>query len=146
MYLGGSGFSGRVIEFDGTSWTTVFDHDYWIFSLETYDNKLFVGTANKIYTYDGTNWNTSFSTGEGAYYAVSLITFNDKIYVGMGNGYIFADPVPETVTSPELPPTATVPEFQSATSLLFLMVSSLIAIVFSRRRIRRKVLLGIFRN
>lgn len=93
MYLGGSGFSGRVIEFDGENWTIVLDHDYWVYSLETYDNKLYAGTANKILIYNGTDWSTSFNASEGAYYAISFTVFDGKIYVGMGNGYIFADPV-----------------------------------------------------
>jgi hypothetical protein len=90
FYQGGTGFSGRVIEFDGENWTTVFDHDYWIYSLEVYDNKLYVGTAEKIYAYNGTNWETSFNATEGAYYAISMMTYDSKIYVGMGNGYIFS--------------------------------------------------------
>jgi len=92
MYLGGSGFSGRVIEFDGASWNTVLDHDYWIYSLGVYDDKLYAGTANKILTYNGTSWETSFSATEGAYNAISMINYDGKIYAGMGNGYIFADP------------------------------------------------------
>ena len=128
-YQGGTGFSGRVIEFDGTNWITVFDHDYWIFSLETYDNKLFVGTANKIYTYDGANWNISFNATEPAYYAISMITFNNKIYVGMGNGYIFVDPLPETIT---------VPEFPSTIILALLMALSLPLVILSKIKLRRR--------
>jgi hypothetical protein len=52
LYEGNTGFSGRVIEFDGTSWATVLDHDYWVYSLEVYDDKLYAGTANEIYTYN----------------------------------------------------------------------------------------------
>jgi hypothetical protein len=126
LYQGGTGFSGRVIEFDGSSWTTIFDHDYWIFSLETYGNKLFVGTANKIYTYDGANWNTSLSAIEGAYYAISFITFNDEIYVGMGNGYIFVDPEPETITIPEFPPVIILP----------LLILSILAVVLAVKKTR----------
>ena len=55
MYQGGIGFSGRVIEYDGENWATMLDHDYWVFSLETYDNKLYAGTANKIFIYNGTD-------------------------------------------------------------------------------------------
>jgi hypothetical protein len=111
FYQGGTGFSGRVIEFDGENWTVVFDHDYWIYSLGVYDGKLYAGTANKILTYNGTDWETSFNATEGAYYAISMIIYDGKIYAGMGNGYIFADPAlpktnPETVTVPEFPPTA----------------------------------------
>jgi len=93
-YKGGTAFSGRVIEFDGENWTTVLDHDYWIYSLEEYDGKLYVGTANRIYTFDGNVWDVSFCSADGACYAVSMITYDGKIYVGMGNGYIFADPAP----------------------------------------------------
>jgi len=113
LYQGGTGFSGRVIEFDGENWTTVFDHDYWIYSLEVYDNKLYAGTANKIYTYNGTSWEVSFNATEGAYYAISTITYDGKIYVGMGNGYIFADPAPLKAEHE----TIVVPEFSSTTIL-----------------------------
>lgn len=95
MYQVGTGFSGRVIEFDGQNWTTILDNDYWIYSLEAYDNKLYAGTANKIYTYNGTTWETSFNAVDGAYYAISFTTYDGEIYVGMGNGYIFADPASE---------------------------------------------------
>jgi len=121
-YMGYSGFSGRVIEFDGENWTTVFDHDYWIYSLEVYDNKLYAGTANKIYTYNGTSWEVSFNATEGAYYAISMITYDGKIYVGMGNGYIFADPAPlkaehETIVVPEFPSTTILAVFTAVTML-----------------------------
>jgi len=92
IYLGYSGFSGRIIEFDGNNWTTVFDHDYCIYSLEVYAGKLYAGTANEIDTYNGTHWNISFHSEQGAYYAISFGTFNNTIYAGMGNGYILADP------------------------------------------------------
>jgi len=96
LYVGGTGFSGVIIEFDGENWTTVLGNDYWIYSLEEYDGKLYVGTANRIYTFNGTAWDVSFYAEDGAFYAISMITYNDKIYVGMGNGYIFADPAPTT--------------------------------------------------
>jgi parallel beta-helix repeat protein len=98
LYQGGTGFSGRVIEYDGENWTTVLDHDYWVYSLEVYDDKLYAGTANKILMYNGTSWVTSFNATEGAYYAISMITYDGKIYAGMGNGYIFADPAPAKQT------------------------------------------------
>lgn len=66
LHQGGTGFSGRVIEYNRASWTTVLDHDYWIFSLEIYDDILYAGTANKLLTYNGTNWETSFNATEGA--------------------------------------------------------------------------------
>lgn len=93
FYIDGTGFGGRVMEFDGNNWTTIFDHNYWIFSLETYNGKLYAGTANRILTYNGTDWEVSFELAEGAYYAISMITYNGRICAGMGNGYIFADPV-----------------------------------------------------
>ena len=122
LYQGGTGFSGRVIEFDGENWTTVLDHDYWVYSLEVYDDKLYAGTANKILTYNGTNWETSFNATEGAYYAISMATFNGKIYVGMGNGHIFVDPAPakaehETIIVPEFPSTAILAVFMALTML-----------------------------
>jgi hypothetical protein len=122
MYLGGSGFSGRVIEFDGENWITAFDHDYWIYSLEEYDGKLYAGTANKILTYNGTSWETSFSATEGAYYAISMINYDGKIYAGMGNGYMFADPAPlkaehETIVVPEFPSTTILAVFTTVTML-----------------------------
>jgi len=138
MYLGGSGFSGRVIEFDGENWTTILDHDYWIYSLESYDNKLYAGTANKIMIYDGTNWSTSFAPLEGAYYAISLKVFDNKIYSGMGNGYIFADPVSENRTSPDLPPSMTVPEFPLTSLLPLFGFMSSTAVMLGKRRYRRK--------
>jgi hypothetical protein len=89
VYEGGTGFSGRVIEFDGKNWTTILEHNYWIFALETYNGKLYAGTANEVLTYDGTSWDTSLRVSEGAYYAICFITYDGKIYVGMGNGYTF---------------------------------------------------------
>jgi len=53
---------------------------------------LYAGTANKICTFNGTDWETSFTAAEGAFYAISMITYDSEIYVGMGNGYILADP------------------------------------------------------
>ena len=137
LYQGGTGFSGRIIEFDGENWTTVFDHDYWIFSLGTYDNALYAGTANRIYTYNGTEWNLSFSALEGAYYAISLITYNNEIYTGMGNGRVFADPTAEIVTVIQYPPGPTIPEFPPATLIPTLLFSCFLVIIFFRRRYRR---------
>jgi hypothetical protein len=130
LYLGGTGFSGRVIEFDGENWTTVFYHDYWIYSLEEYDGKLYAGTANKILTYNGTGWETSFSATEGAYYAISMINYDGKIYVGMGNGYMFADPEP-LIAEHE---TIVVPEFPSFLILALFMITTLLAILFHKRK------------
>lgn len=124
-YQGGSGFSGRVIEFDGYNWTTIFDHDYWIYSLETYGDKLYMGTANKIYTYNGTNWTISFNSQDGAYHAISLITYTGKIYAGIGNGHILEDPSPE-MTGNEL-----IPEVPSLL-LPFFIVTTLLAGIFKR--------------
>jgi parallel beta-helix repeat protein len=130
LYQGGTGFGGRVIQFDGSSWTTIFEHDYWIFSLETYDNKLFVGTANKIYTYNGANWNTSFNATQGAFYAICMIAHDNAIYAGMGNGYIIVDPAP-LKTNTE---TATIPEFPSILLLPLFMAFSIIANVFAKKK------------
>jgi len=44
-YQGGTGFSGRVIEFNGSNWTVVLDHDYWVYSLEVFDDVLYAGTS-----------------------------------------------------------------------------------------------------
>ncbi|MCW3984898.1 MAG: hypothetical protein NWE91_00565 [Candidatus Bathyarchaeota archaeon] len=130
IYQGYSGFSGRAIEFDGNNWTTVFDHDYWIYSLETYDNKLYVGTANKIYIFDGTDWEISFNATEDAFYAISMVTFNNSIYVGMGNGYIFADPSTDVLNE-----TIVIPEFPSLIVLpLFMTITLLTAIIYSKHR------------
>ena len=94
LYAGGSGFCGRVIEYNETSWNTSFDsigsNGYWIYSLEVYHNKLYAGTANKIYKWDG-NWQVNFNSLEGAQYAIAMKTWNDKIYVGFGNGVMFKD-------------------------------------------------------
>jgi len=129
VYQGGTGFSGRVIEFDGSNWATVLDHYYWIYSLETFDNKLYVGTANKIYTYNGIHWNVSFRAEDGAYYAISFINFNNSIYVGMGNGYIFVDPSPETVQSE----TVMIPEFLSFLVLPLFTIMTLLAVLANRK-------------
>jgi hypothetical protein len=122
LYQGGTGFSGRVIGFDGENWTTVLDYDYWIYSLGVYDGKLYAGTANRILTYNGTDWETSFNATEGAYYAISMINYDGKIYAGMGNGYIFADPAPpkavrENIVVPEFPQAAFFAVFAALTVL-----------------------------
>ena len=118
----GTGFSGGVIEYDGEDWTTVLDHDYWVYSLGVYDGKLYAGTANKILTYNSTDWGTSFNATEGAYYALCFENYDGKIYVGMGNGYIFTDPAPvkaeqETIIVPEFPSTAIPAVFMALTML-----------------------------
>jgi hypothetical protein len=87
-YLGGSGFSGTIVEFDGTNWTTLLGHDRWIYSLQVYNETLYVGTVDKIYSYDGTEWNVAFNAQGGACYVVSLVTLSEKLYVGMGNGCV----------------------------------------------------------
>jgi len=129
VYQGGTGFSGRVIQYDGENWTTIFEHDYWIYSLGIYDDKLYAGTANAIFTYNGATWETSFNATEGAYYALCFENYDDKIYVGMGNGYIFADPA-ETAS----PQTPTVPEFPSFIILLLFMIATLLAVMVYRRK------------
>jgi len=130
VYQGDSGFSGRVIEFDGTNWTTVFDHDYWMYSLEVFDDNLYAGTANEIYTYNGTDWNLSFKALDGAYYVISLITFNNTIYAGIGNGYIIEDPSFRAIE----PETMAVPEFTFFFALpLFMIITLLSAIVYRKR-------------
>jgi parallel beta-helix repeat protein len=130
LYQGGTGFSGRVIEFDGENWTTVLDHDYWVYSLEVYDGKLYAGTANKILAYNGTDWETPFNATEGAYCAVSMIAYDGKIYAGMGNGYIFIDPAPPKPN----PETTTVPEFSPATFLTIFMMATLLSAILLRKR------------
>jgi len=129
-YQGGTGFSGRVIEFDGENCTAVFDHDYWIFSLEIYNDNLYAGTANRIFTYNGTDWEVSFNTTEGAYYAISMITYDGKIYAGMGNGYIFVDPAPPKPN----PETTTVPEFSPASVLTVFMALTILATALIRKK------------
>jgi hypothetical protein len=130
LYHGGTGFSGRVIEYDGENWTTVLDHDYWVYSLEVYDDKLYAGTANKILTYNGTDWETSFNATEGAYYAISMITYDGKVYAGMGNGYVFADPAPAKAEQE----TIIVPEFPSILILQLFMIAMLLAVIVYRRK------------
>ena len=95
-YQGGTGFSGRVMEFDGENWTTILDHNHWIFTFEVYDNMLYAGTVDKILTYDEMTWNTTFNATESAFYAVALMNYDYSIYVGMGNGYIFSQTNPVT--------------------------------------------------
>lgn len=129
-YQGGTGFSGRVIEFDGENWATILDHDYWVYSLGVYDGKLYAGTANKIFTFDGTDWEVAFNATEGAYYALCFENYDDKIYVGMGNGYIFADPAPPK-PSPE---TTTVPEFSPIKFLTVFMMATLPSAILLKKR------------
>jgi parallel beta-helix repeat protein len=134
IYQGGTGFSGRVIEFDGENWTTVLDHDYWIYSLGVYDGKLYAGTANKIFAYNGTSWETSFNATEGAYYALCFENYDGKIYAGMGNGCIFADPAPAKAN----PETIVVPEFSSNMILaVFTALTMLAAALIRKKRARR---------
>ncbi|MEM3578030.1 MAG: NosD domain-containing protein [Candidatus Bathyarchaeia archaeon] len=138
LYLGGTGFSGRIIEYNGTSWTTVFDNDYWIYSLEVYENKLYVGTANKIFAYNGTCWELSFNTAEDTYYILSLKIYDGIIYAGMGNGYLFADPTPmkkdiETITIPEFPSAVIV-------ILPLFITFTVMVTILSNKKIRHKIL------
>jgi len=130
LYQGGTGFSGRVIEFDGSIWTTILDHDYWIYSLGVYDGKLYAGTANNIFTYNGSTWETSFNATEGAYYALCFENYDGKIYVGMGNGYIFADPAPLKAEHE----TIVVPEFPSTTILAVFMALTMLAAALTRKK------------
>jgi hypothetical protein len=134
LYMGGTGFSGILIEYDGENWTTILGHDYWLYSLEVYDDKLYVGTANRIYTYNGTLWDVSFYAEDGAFYAISLIVYDGKIYVGMGNGYIFADPAPAE-TNPE---TIVVPEFSSNMILAVFMALTMLAAALTRKNRTRR--------
>jgi hypothetical protein len=134
LYVGGTGFSGTLIEYDGENWTTILGHDYWMYSLEVYDGKLYVGTANRIYTYNGTAWDVSFHAENGAFYAISMITYNDKIYAGMGNGYIFADPAPAKAEQE----TITVPEFSSTAILAVFMTLTMLAGALTRKNRSRR--------
>jgi len=95
FYQGGTGFGGRVIEFDGSNWTTKLDNDYWIYSLETYHGILYAGTANKMYEYNMSDWETTFNSIKPAQYAISFEIYDDNLYTGMGNGHIYEyyDPV-----------------------------------------------------
>jgi len=136
LYQGGTGFSGRVIEFDGNSWTTILENDYWIFSLEIYGGKLYAGTANKILSYNGIYWEVSFNTPGGAYYAISLKIHDGIIYAGMGNGYLFADPLPSK-TNNEI---VAIPEFPSAITLSLLMVLSIMIVIFPRKKHQHKMM------
>jgi len=96
MYAGGSGFCGRVIEYDGTGWSTKFDNigpnGYWMYSLEVYHDKLYAGTANKIYKWNGT-WQVNFNSVERAEYVLVLKNWASlgRIYAGFGNGVMFKD-------------------------------------------------------
>jgi hypothetical protein len=91
---------------------------------------LYVGTANRIYTFNGTFWDVSFYSEEGAYYAVSMINYDGKIYAGMGNGYIFADPAPPKPNAE----TTTVPEFSPATFLTVFMMATLLSAILLKKR------------
>jgi len=121
MYLS----SGKKLySFNGTDWSIAKSYDdvYAFLDMQVYDDKLYAGTANKIYAYNGTSWEASFNATEGAYYAISMITYDGKIYVGMGNGYIFADPAPlkaehETIVVPEFSSTTILAVFTAVTML-----------------------------
>lgn len=134
VYEGKSGFSGRVFEYNGTSWNVILDNNYWIFSLEVYDGKLYAGTANKIYVFNGTGWSISFDAGQEGYYALAMIVYDNKIYVGMGNGYIFADPAPPKTNTEA----TTVPEFPSATILAVFMVLTMFAAALIKKKWTRR--------
>jgi len=99
-----------------------------------YDGKLYVGTANRIYTFNGTFWDVSFYSAEGAYHAVSIINYDGKIYAGMGNGYIFADPAPLKAN----PETIVVPEFPSTAILVASMAITVLATVLTRKKGTRR--------
>lgn len=129
-YQGGSGFCGRVIEFDGNDWTVIFNHTYWIFSLETFDSKLYAGTTGKIYAFDGLNWSVSLNITGGAYYAISLTTYNNSIYAGMGNGCIFADPLYETKENE----TVAVPELPSFIILPLLLLATFVVVLIKKKK------------
>jgi hypothetical protein len=106
MNQGYSGFCGRVISYDG-NWTTVFDHrssnfkdGYWMYSLEVYNNRLYAGTADRIYmSTNGNSWQLTFDSTEGAQYAMVMKTWNNRIYVGLGNGAMFKDDMLELTTT-----------------------------------------------
>jgi hypothetical protein len=134
LYMGGTGFSGTLIEYDGENWTTILGHDYWLYSLEVYANRLYVGTANRIYTCNGTAWDVSFYAENGAFYAISMITYNDKIYAGMGNGYIFADPAPAKAEQG----TIVVAEFSSTAILVVFMALTMLAGALTRKNRPRR--------
>lgn len=99
------GFCGRVWKYNGTSWNVSFDYSYTLFDLEVYNGRLYVGTANKIYFYDGNSWQLTYNASSGAEYALVLKTWNNKIYVGFGNGLIAKDDMVEplvlTISSPQ---------------------------------------------
>ncbi len=103
LYLGYSGFSGRIIEFDGNNWTTILDHDYWIYALETYERRLYVGTAGKVYEYHKESWKVSFNPIKSTQHAISLVTYKNRIYVGTSNGYIYEYSGPKVSTN-RIPP------------------------------------------
>jgi hypothetical protein len=117
LYAGGSGFCGRVLEYDGT-WHEVFDHDYWMYSLEEYNGRLYAGTANKIYmTEDGSNWQLSWSSSSGAEYAIAQQTWNNRIYAGLGNGVVVKDDmIPPTTTTTSTTTTSTTTTSTSTTT------------------------------
>jgi hypothetical protein len=63
-----------------------------------------------------------------------MITYDGKVYVGMGNGYIFADPAPlkaehETIVAPE---------FSSNTILAVLMALTMLAATLTKKNRTRR--------
>jgi len=112
MYAGGSGFCGRVIEYNGTNWNTKFDNigsnGYWMYSLESYNGRLYAGTANRIYmSSDANNWELTYNSTSGAEYALVMKNWSYKIYVGFGNGLIAKDDMLEPLNLKLLSPANT---------------------------------------
>ncbi len=59
-----------------------------------------------------------------------MITYDGKIYAGMGNDYIFVDPAPPKANTE----TATIPEFPQFFVMPLFMIVTLLAIIASRRK------------
>jgi len=89
----GSGNSGIVYVFDGTTWSTSYDSpEPYIFSMCVYNGKLYAGSGNSgiVYVFDGTTWSTSYDSPEAIIY--SMCVYNGKLYAGSyssGIVYVF---------------------------------------------------------
>ena len=58
----------------------------------------------------------NFNSLEGAQYAMVMKTWNDKIYVGFGNGVMFKDDLNEPVTTTTTRPTTTTTKLTTTTT------------------------------
>ncbi|MBN2235957.1 MAG: T9SS type A sorting domain-containing protein [Bacteroidales bacterium] len=77
--------TGKIVEYDGTSWTTIYS-GHGVRYMTVHDNKLYF-SAHKatppgaVYAYDGTS-STQIYTLENEAFPVGLLSLNDELYYG----------------------------------------------------------------